>query len=156
MSFQPFYDFQASGANIPGFGANVGSRYQQYNPSHIWTINKFPGTMNSALLTCGEGQLTFQHPQSTGSVQSSCLFSSRAGRLRFNGTSDSSAADALIAGAGIPTAQAGITTGLPGPTALGMFLLIDISGGFAIGNGWERTAAGWKLIHVVRQSDVGA
>ncbi|MGA7441909.1 MAG: carboxypeptidase regulatory-like domain-containing protein, partial [Candidatus Sulfotelmatobacter sp.] len=36
-NFQPFYDFQASGANIPGFGANVGSRYQQYNPSHTWT-----------------------------------------------------------------------------------------------------------------------
>ncbi len=38
-NFQPFYDFQASGANIPGFGANVGSRYQQFNPSHTWTIS---------------------------------------------------------------------------------------------------------------------
>ena len=132
-SFQPFYDFQASGANIPGFGANVGSRYQQYNPSHTWTINN--SLVNEFRFTyMREGQLTFQHPQSTGSVQSSCS-SPAAQAVCFNGTSDSSAVNALIAGAGIPTAQAGITTGLPSDRTGVPF--IDISGGFAIGNGWE-------------------
>ncbi|MGA7048429.1 MAG: carboxypeptidase regulatory-like domain-containing protein, partial [Candidatus Sulfotelmatobacter sp.] len=63
-NFQPFYDFQASGANIPGFGANVGSRYQQFNPSHTWTISN--SLINEARFTyMREGQLTFQHPQST-------------------------------------------------------------------------------------------
>ena len=40
---QPFYNFQASGANIPGFGTKVGSRYQQFNPSHTWTISNSLG-----------------------------------------------------------------------------------------------------------------
>ena len=40
-NFQPYPDFQASGANIPGFGADVGFRYQQFNPSHTWTITEF-------------------------------------------------------------------------------------------------------------------
>ena len=63
---QPFYNFQASGANIPGFGAKVGSRYQQYNPSHTWTISN--SLVNEARFTyMREGQLTFQHPQNTGS-----------------------------------------------------------------------------------------
>ena len=70
-NFQPFYNFQASGANIPGFGANVGSRYQQFNPSHTWTISN--SLVNEFRFTyMREGQLTFQHPQATGAVQSSC------------------------------------------------------------------------------------
>ena len=32
-NFQPFYDFQASGANIPGFGANVGSAISSSIPA---------------------------------------------------------------------------------------------------------------------------
>ena len=68
---QPFYDFQASGANVPGFGARVGSRYQQYNPSHTWTITN--SLINEARFTyMREGQKTFQHPQSTNAVQASC------------------------------------------------------------------------------------
>ena len=86
-NFQPFYDFQASGANIPGFGANVGSRYQQYNPSHTWTINN--NLINESRFTyMREGQLTFQHPQSTNVVQNSCL-SPAAQAVCFNGYSDS-------------------------------------------------------------------
>ena len=62
---QPFYNFQASGANIPGFGAKVGSRYQQYNPSHTWTITNT--LVNEARFTyMREGQLTFQHPKTLG------------------------------------------------------------------------------------------
>ena len=79
-NFQPFYNFQASGANVPGFGANVGSRYQQYNPSHTWTITN--SLVNEFRFTyMREGQLTFQHPQVTAAVQDSCASACRAGRL---------------------------------------------------------------------------
>jgi hypothetical protein len=63
--------FQAAGANVPGFGSIVPTRVQQYNLSHTWTINST--TVNEARFTyMREGQLGFQHPQSTGLVQSSC------------------------------------------------------------------------------------
>jgi carboxypeptidase family protein len=137
-SFQPFYNFQASGANIPGFGAKVGSRYQQYNPSHTWTISN--SLVNEARFTyMREGQLTFQHPQQTGSVQNSCT-SAVPGGVCFGGTSDSSAINTLIANqvasGAIPSAsKAGITTGLPANRTGVPF--VNVAGGFAIGNGWE-------------------
>ena len=128
-NFQPFYNFQASGANIPGFGTKVGSRYQQYNPSHTWTINN--SLVNEARFTyMREGQLTFQHPQATGSVQSSCA-SPAAQAVCFNGTSDSAA----ITGTLGTNPQYGITTGLPNSHTGVPF--VGVSGGFAIGNGWE-------------------
>ena len=130
---QPFYDFQASGANIPGFGAKVGSRYQQYNPSHTWTITN--AVVNEARFTyMREGQLTFQHPQNTGAVQSSCS-TAAAQAVCFNGTSDSSAGANSIVGQLGTSAQYGITTGLP--TNRTGVPFVDIGGGFAIGNGWE-------------------
>jgi len=138
-NLQPFYNFQASGANIPGFGAKVGSRYQQYNPSHTWTISN--SLVNEARFTyMREGQLTFQHPQSTNAVTSSCL-SPAAQAVCFNGISDSNTgpasiqADLLAAGLPATSPQYGITTGLP-PNRTGV-PFIDIGGGFAIGNGWE-------------------
>jgi|CZKJ01.1.fsa_nt_gi hypothetical protein len=138
-NFQPFYDFQASGANIPGFGANVGSRYQQFNPSHTWTISN--SLINEARFTyMREGQLTFQHPQSTNLVQNSCS-SAAAQAVCFNGVSDSNLpgvsiqADLLAAGLVATSPQYGITTGLP-PNRQGV-PFIGVSGGFAIGNGWE-------------------
>jgi hypothetical protein len=130
---QPFYNFQYSGANIPGFGANVGSRYQQFNPSHTWTISN--SLVNEFRFTyMREGQLTFQHPQSTGPVQSSCT-SAVAPGVCFGGTSDSSAINTLISTQGIDPTKAGITTGLPSSRTGVPF--IGVSGGFAIGNGWE-------------------
>ena len=132
-NFQPFYDFQASGANIPGFGANVGSRYQQYNPSHTWTISN--SLINEARFTyMREGQLTFQHPQSTNAVQASCL-SPAAQAVCFNGVSDSNSGPFSIQGQLGTSPQYGITTGLP-PNRTGV-PFIGVSGGFAIGNGWE-------------------
>ncbi len=132
-NFQPFYDFQASGANIPGFGANVGSRYQQYNPSHTWTISN--SLINEARFTyMREGQLTFQHPQSTNLVQDSCL-SPAAQAVCFNGVSDSSVGPNSIQGQLGTSPQYGITTGLP-PNRQGV-PFIGVGGGFAIGNGWE-------------------
>jgi Carboxypeptidase regulatory-like domain/TonB dependent receptor len=132
-NFQPFYDFQASGANVPGFGANVGSRYQQYNPSHTWTISN--SLINEARFTyMREGQLTFQHPQSTNAVQASCL-SPAAQAVCFNGVSDSSSGPNSIQGQLGTNPQYGITTGLlPNRTGVPF---IGVSGGFAIGNGWE-------------------
>ncbi len=130
---QPFYNFQYSGANIPGFGANVGSRYQQFNPSHTWTITN--SLINEFRFTyMREGQLTFQHPQATGSVQASCS-SAAAKAVCYNGTSDSSAINSLIASSNIDPAKAGITTGLPSSHTGVPF--IGVAGGFAIGNGWE-------------------
>jgi hypothetical protein len=132
-NFQPFYDFQASGANIPGFGANVGSRYQQYNPSHTWTISN--SLINEARFTyMREGQLTFQHPQTTNLVQDSCL-SPAAQAVCFNGTSDSNSGPLSIVGQLGTSPQYGITTGLP-PNRQGV-PFVGVSGGFAIGNGWE-------------------
>jgi Carboxypeptidase regulatory-like domain/TonB dependent receptor len=132
-NFQPFYNFQASGANIPGFGANVGSRYQQYNPSHTWTISN--SLINEARVTyMREGQLTFQHPQSTNLVQDSCS-SSAAQAVCFNGTSDSNSGPLSIVGQLGTSPQYGITTGLPSNRQGVPF--IGVSGGFAIGNGWE-------------------
>jgi hypothetical protein len=132
-NFQPFYDFQASGANIPGFGANVGSRYQQYNPSHTWTITN--ALINEARFTyMREGQLTFQHPQSTNLVQNSCL-SAAAQAVCFNGTSDSNSGPNSIVGQLGTNPQYGITTGLPADRQGVPF--IGVGGGFAIGNGWE-------------------
>ncbi len=132
-NFQPFYNFQASGANIPGFGANVGSRYQQFNPSHTWTISN--SLINEARFTyMREGQLTFQHPQSTNAVQNSCS-SAAAQAVCFNGTSDSSAGPNSIQGQLGTNPQYGITTGLPASHTGVPF--INVGGGFAIGNGWE-------------------
>ena len=136
---QPFYNFQASGANIPGFGSKVGSRYQQYNPSHTWTISN--SLVNEARFTyMREGQLTFQHPQNTGSIYASCS-STAAQAVCFNGTSDSNNGPASIqadlAAAGLPATspQYGITTGLPANHTGVPF--VSVAGGFAIGNGWE-------------------
>ncbi|HEV3304957.1 MAG TPA: carboxypeptidase regulatory-like domain-containing protein [Candidatus Sulfotelmatobacter sp.] len=132
-NFAPFYDFQASGANIPGFGANVGSRYQQFNPSHTWTISN--SLINEARFTyMREGQLTFQHPQSTNLVQDSCS-SAAAKAVCFNGISDSNSGPNSIVGQLGTSPQFGITTGLPGNRQGVPF--IGIGGGFAIGNGWE-------------------
>jgi hypothetical protein len=129
----PFYNFQASGANIPGFGALVGSRYQQFNPSHTWTISN--AIVNEARFTyMREGQLTFQHPQTTNAVQSSCS-SAAAQAVCFNGTSDSNAGATSIVSQLGTNPQYGITTGLPASHTGVPF--VDISGGFAIGNGWE-------------------
>jgi len=128
-NIQPFYGFQASGANIPGYGTVVGQRFQQWNPSHTWTINN--SLVNEARFTyMREGQLTFQHPQHTGAIANFCT--SPATAFCFTGTSDSSAFQTDGLGSnplygihpGLPTNR----TGLP---------FINVSGGVNMGNGWE-------------------
>ena len=131
--FQPFYQFQGSGANLPGFGSSVASRYQQFNPSHTWTISN--SLINEFRFTyMREGQLTFQHPQNTNLVQSSCS-SPAAQAVCFNGVSDSSSGPNSIQGQLGTSPQYGITTGLPSNRTGVPF--ISVAGGFAIGNGWE-------------------
>jgi hypothetical protein len=129
---EPLYNFQASGANIPGYGTNTKSRYQQWNPSHTWTISN--SMVNEFRVTyLREGQLTFQHPQNTGAVTSFC--SDPATKICFTGTSDSPVINSAISASGIAPGAAGITPGLPGNRTGLPF--IDVSGGFNIGNGWE-------------------
>src|SRR5438093_6876314 len=35
----PFAQFQAAGANVPGFGSITNERFQQYNITHTWTVS---------------------------------------------------------------------------------------------------------------------
>jgi hypothetical protein len=67
----PFAQFQAAGANIPGFGSATSERFQQWNISHTWTISN--STVNEFRFNYNrEAQRTFQHPVRTGVVQDSC------------------------------------------------------------------------------------
>jgi hypothetical protein len=67
----PFAQFQAAGANLPGYGSITNERFQQYNISHVWTINN--STVNEFRFNYNrEAQTTFQHPVNTSLVQDSC------------------------------------------------------------------------------------
>jgi hypothetical protein len=126
--FQPFAGFQAAGSTVPGFGSTIGQRYQNVNLSHTWTltnalVNEFRFTYNR------EAQKTFQHPETTNLVTSSCDTSISS--ICFTGTSDSAAINAL-AGAG---SRFGITPNL-GASREGL-PFINVSGGFTIGNNSE-------------------
>jgi hypothetical protein len=128
----PFYNFQASGANVPGYGTVVKQRFQQWNPSHTWTISN--SLVNEFRVTyLREGQLTFQHPQNTGAVTSFCTGTAAA--FCFNGTSDSNVGPNSIQGQLGVDPKYGITTGLPANHTGLPF--VDVGGGFNIGNGWE-------------------
>jgi outer membrane receptor protein involved in Fe transport len=67
----PFAQFQAAGANIPGYGSIVNERFQQWNITHTWTISNT--TVNEFRFNYNrEAQRTFQHPTTTSLVQDSC------------------------------------------------------------------------------------
>jgi len=67
----PFAQFQAAGANVPGFGSITDERFQQWNLSHTWTISN--NTVNEFRFNYNrEAQKTFQHPVSTSLLQNSC------------------------------------------------------------------------------------
>ena len=115
---QPFARFQAAGANVPGFGSAYNIRYQQYSLTETWTIS--PTTVNEAHMTYfREGQLGYNHPQSTMSVGYSC------GGLVPAGTcfSDPNNPDAGIH-PGLPANREGVP-------------YISLNGGFSIGNDSE-------------------
>ncbi|MGH9538357.1 MAG: carboxypeptidase regulatory-like domain-containing protein, partial [Terriglobales bacterium] len=122
----PFAQFQAAGANVPGFASAVAERFQQWNLSHTWTINN--NTVNEFRFNYNrEAQRTFQHPQRTSLVQDSCP-TAPAWLTSALGTvpcfSDGTAANAF----GIHPGLGAQHEGLP---------FIQLSGGFVIGNNGE-------------------
>ena len=127
---QPYNNFEASGANVPGFGNYNNLRFQQWNFTHTWTISN--SLVNEAHFTyMREGELGFLKNQTTNPVSASCT--GAAATYCFTGTSDSSAIQgnpALANGASL-----GITTGLP--SNLTGVPYVSISGGAAFGNNWE-------------------
>jgi Carboxypeptidase regulatory-like domain len=122
----PFAQFQAAGANVPGFGSITNERFQQWNLSHTWTINNT--TVNEFRFNYNrEAQRTFQHPVRTSLVQDSC-------------PPPPSWLTAVLGPVpcftdGTPTNSLGIHPGL-GPTAEGV-PFVQVSGGFTIGNNGE-------------------
>ncbi|MGH9497549.1 MAG: carboxypeptidase regulatory-like domain-containing protein [Terriglobales bacterium] len=125
-TLQPFANFQLEGATVPGFGSFVDERFQQWNISHTWTLNNT--SVNEFRFAYNrEAQRTFQHPQFTSSVQSSCP-PAPSWLTNVTGAvpcfSDGTAANSLGIHPGLPADR----TGLP---------FIDISGGFFLGNNAE-------------------
>jgi hypothetical protein len=122
----PFAQFQAAGANVPGFASATAERFQQWNITHTWTINSH--TVNEFRFNYNrEAQRTFQHPQRTSLVQDSCpaaptWLTDALGSVPC--FSDGTAANAL----GIHPGLGAQHEGLP---------FIQLSGGFTIGNNGE-------------------
>jgi len=136
FTLNPFNNFQAAGANVPGFGSTVKQRFQQWNLSHTWTLSN--SVVNEARFTyMREAQGTFQHSIHTNNVTDSCE-SSAAKPFCFTGASDAAAinnpANNPLAGTPFSN-KIGITPGL-GPTREGV-PDVSISGGFTIGNNFE-------------------
>jgi len=114
----PFSDFQAAGATIPGFGAIFKTRVQQWNLSHTWTIGS-TAVNEFRFNYFRESQGNLNHPVSTfASVQDSCVVVP---------------ATNCFTDPALP-ASAGITTNLPGRVGLPF---ITVFGGFVIGNNFE-------------------
>jgi Carboxypeptidase regulatory-like domain len=122
----PFAQFQAAGANVPGFGSITNERFQQWNLSHTWTINNT--TVNEFRFNYNrEAQRTFQHPVRTSLLHDSCP------------PAPSWLTDVLgpvpCFSDGTSTNDLGIHPGL-GPNAEGV-PFVQVSGGFTIGNNGE-------------------
>jgi Carboxypeptidase regulatory-like domain/TonB dependent receptor len=123
----PFAQFQAAGANVPGFGSITNERFQQWNISHTWTINNT--TVNEFRFNYNrEAQKTFQHPVRLSAVQDSCPTPPswlsavvQPGQFCFSD--------------GTATNDLGIHPNL-GPTREGV-PFVQVSGGFTIGNNGE-------------------
>ena len=129
---QPYNEFEAAGATVPGFGNFNDNRYQQWNLSHTWTITN--AVVNEARFNyMRQGQLGFLKPQTTNAVTDSCTGAAAA--FCFTGTSDSAPINALLASSGIPAGKGGITPGLP--ANLTGVPYVNISGGASFGNNFE-------------------
>ena len=124
--FNPFNNFQAAGANVPGFGASIRQRFQQYNLTHTYTMSN--SLVNEFHFTyMREAQGTNGHSEHTDLVTNSC--SSGLQSICFTGLSDSSAVNNLdLSRLGI---QPGLGAGREGVPD------ISVSGGFTIGNNFE-------------------
>ena len=122
----PFAQFQAAGANVPGFGSTTNERFQQWNISHTWTINNT--TVNEFRFNYNrEAQRTFQQPVRTSTVQNSCP------------PAPAWLTQVLVSvpcfSDGTPDNALGIHPNL-GPNIEGL-PFIQLSGGFTIGNNGE-------------------
>ena len=127
---QPFDQFEAAGANVPGFGNFDKSRYQQWNLGHTWTISN--AVVNEfRFVYMREGQLGFLKPQTTNAVTNSCT--GAAATFCFTGTSDSSAITSQYG----TSPSLGITPGLP--SNITGVPYVNISGGAVFGNNFEGT-----------------
>jgi hypothetical protein len=124
----PYNNFEAAGANVPGFGSYNNARDQQWNFTHTWTINN--ALVNEAHFTyMREGELGYLKNQTSNAVTSSCTGS--AATYCFTGTSDSSAIQSSFGTA----ANLGITPGLPANLTGVPF--VNIYGGASFGNNFE-------------------
>jgi hypothetical protein len=126
----PFAQFQAAGANVPGFASSIKERFQQWNLTHTWTISN--STVNEFRFNYNrEAQRTFQHPQRTSLIQNSCpaapswLTSALGNPPCFFGDGSTDPLGSLY----------GIHPGL-GPQHEGL-PFIQISGGVTLGNNGE-------------------
>ncbi len=129
---QPYNEFEAAGATVPGFGNLNDNRFQQWNLSHTWTITN--ALVNEARFNyMRQGQLGFLKPQATNAVTDSCTGAAAA--FCFTGTSDSAPINALLASSGIPAGKGGITPGLPADITGVPY--VNISGGASFGNNFE-------------------
>ena len=129
---QPYNEFEAAGATVPGFGNFNDNRFQQWNLSHTWTVTN--ALVNEARFTyMRQGQLGFLKPQLNNAVTASCTGAAAA--FCFTGTSDAAPINALLTSFGIPAGKGGITPGLP--DNLTGVPYMNISGGAAFGNNFE-------------------
>jgi hypothetical protein len=120
----PFSTFQGAGSNVVGFGSVFGTRVQQWNLSHTWTIGST--VVNELRFNYfREGQGNVDHPVNIlGSIHDSCGTAIPADEC-FQDVNN------LIT----PNSTGlGITTNIPGHMGVPF---VAVSGGFAIGNNLE-------------------
>ena len=128
----PFAQFQAAGANVPGFASSIKERFQQYNLTHTWTISN--NTVNEFRFNYNrEAQRTFQHPQRTSLIQNSCPAPQSWMTTVFGAATPpcfygDGSSDPLGSPYGIHPGLGPQHEGLP---------FIQINGGFTIGNNGE-------------------
>jgi hypothetical protein len=117
----PFSNFQAAGANLPGFGGLFKTRVQQWNVTHTWTIGS-TAVNEFRFNYFREGQGSLNHPVNVINTA--------------NGLHDSCgsaiAASDCFSTPGNPSL--GITTNLPGREGVPF---VNVAGGFVIGNNFE-------------------
>jgi hypothetical protein len=118
----PFAQFQAAGANVPGFASATNERFQQWNITHTWTISNT--TVNEFRFNYNrEAQRTFQHPQRTSLIGDSCPAAPSWLTAPVTCFTDAANPDY-----GIHPGLGAQHEGLP---------FIQVSGGFTIGNNGE-------------------
>ncbi len=129
-TLDPFAKFQAEGAPLGNFPGIYATRTQQINVSHTSTIGST--SVNEARFTFfREGQMKFDSPTLTNSIQASCG-TGAAAAFCFTGTSDSATLNAACAAGAADPKDCGLHSGLTSKFEGVPF--IQLNGGFSIGN----------------------